>query len=958
MSAELQLIKDFILKNGELHLYKAGQLIVSPEDDVNAVFLLKEGQARLILKENNKRTTLKKFSKDQFIGLYNLVLGKKSSEIRASSEVITYSLNKDKFINFISEENSLNEFLKNYLFDEEVGFLIQGILKKSSKKENNLKSIFENLRKYCALHNNKISVIKSLKNNDFIFYYETFSDEPKIKRLRSIKVFSNLEELISKNNIRILSFEKEKFIEYKDNFKTDISDDFILKNDSGLENNSNDQIKLLKSNFSKNKDDLIQENLNLLKLLADLLNIPFRRDAILKVLNDSYAKNENPGIEMIGKLAASLGLYAVGAKISPVDINRLETPALIKFKNGFYLIKESDEQSIKISSENNSFIRLNIVQIQEIFDEEIEVVLIEKSNLTKTKRFGLGWFLPVLKKYKKVLVQVLIASFVIQLFTLASPLIIQLIIDKVINQRSLDTLQVLGAALVIVTILESVLGSLKTFLFTDATNRIDQRLGAEVIDHLLRLPLNYFDKRPVGELSSRISELEKIRNFLTGQALSTILDAFFSVIYIVIMFFYSAILTLVALAVIPIQIALTLIGAPLFRRQYRRTAEENAKTQSHLVEILSGLQTVKAQNAEIVSRWKWQDLYSKYISRTFEQTITGTIVVQFSQVLQKISQLLVLWVGAKLVLDGYLSLGQLIAFRIISGYVTQPVLRLSSIWQNIQELKISFERLADVIDTPQESDETDKDKIPLAEIKGEVDFQGISFSFNKSGKNILNNLDLRVECGQFVGIVGESGSGKSTLMKLLPRLYKPDQGKILIDNTDIDKVELNSLRRQIGIVPQEPLLFSGSISHNIALTNPDASSEEIIKVAKIADAHNFIMELPDGYSTNIGERATTLSGGQRQRISIARTLLGYPNLLIMDEATSALDYKTEKNVCDNLASSLKTQTVFFITHRLATIRKADLIVFMKNGSIAEVGTHDYLMTKKGLYFDLYCQQGN
>ena len=243
-----------------------------------------------------------------------------------------------------------------------------------------------------------------------------------------------------------------------------------------------------------------------------------------------------------------------------------------------------------------------------------------------------------------------------------------------------------------------------------------------------------------------------------------------------------------------------------------------------------------------------------------------------------------------------------IAFRIISGYVTQPVLRLSSIWQNIQELKISFERLADVIDTPQESDETDKDKIPLAEIKGEVDFQGISFSFNKSGKNILNNLDLRVECGQYVGIVGESGSGKSTLMKLLPRLYKPDQAKILRDNTDIDKVELNSLRRQRVIVPQEPLLFSGSISHNIALTNPDASSEEIIKVAKIADAHNFIMELPDGYSTNIGERATTLSGGQRQRISIARTLLGYPNLLIMDEATSALDYKTEKNVCEDRKS--------------------------------------------------------
>ena len=970
MIKDLQLIKKFILKNGELNSFKAGQLIMAPGEEVNSLFLLNNGQARLIFKENNKRTTLKKFNEGEFIGLSNLVLGNKSQEVRASSDLTTYSIKKEKYQNFISKENDLNEFLKNYLFDEEIGFLIEGILKKSSEKENNLKSIFENLSKSCSLQNKKTNIIKSLKNNDFIFYYEIPVEGTTIKRINSIKSFLNLEKPLSQNNIRVLSFQKEKFLEFKDNFKADIFDDEIIRNDfkadiiddeiirdnSGLKNTSKNEIELLNSNSSKNKDDLIQDNLDLLKLLADILNIPFRRDTILRVLKDSYAQNENPGIEMIGKLAASLGLYAVGAKISPADINRIQTPALIKFKNSFYLIKESDKKSIKISSENKSFIRLDIVKIQEIFDEDIEVVLIEKSNLTKTRKFGLGWFLPVLRKYKKVLIQVLVASFVIQLFTLASPLIIQLIIDKVINQRSLDTLQVLGTALVIVTILESVLGSLKTFLFTDATNRIDQRLGAEVIDHLLRLPLNYFDKRPVGELSSRISELEKIRNFLTGQALSTILDAFFSVIYIVIMFFYSAILTLVALAVIPIQIALTLIGAPLFRRQYRRTAEENAKTQSHLVEILSGLQTVKAQNAEVVSRWKWQDLYSKYISRTFEQTITGTIVVQFSQVLQKISQLLVLWVGAKLVLDGYLSLGQLIAFRIISGYVTQPVLRLSSIWQNIQELKISFERLADVIDTPQESDETDKDKIPLPEIKGEVNFQGISFSFNKSGKNILNNLDLKVECGQFVGIVGESGSGKSTLVKLLPRLYKPDKGKILIDNTDIDKVELNSLRSQIGVVPQEPLLFSGSISHNIALTNPDASSEEIINAARIADAHNFIMELPDGYSTNIGERATTLSGGQRQRIAIARTLLGYPKLLIMDEATSALDYKTEKNVCDNLAISLKNQTVFFITHRLATIRKADLIVFMRNGSIEEVGTHDYLMTKKGLYFDLYCQQ--
>ena len=953
---EIQLIKEYIKKNGELKTFKTGQLMISPGKEANSCFLLDKGEARLIYKVNNKRTTLKKFYSGDLIGIASLITGKTTDEVRASNLTTTYVINKDDFRNFILKDKKLNTFFEKYLFDEEIGLVLQGLINKSPESENNLKLIFENLIHSCTLLNSKKNVIKSLQNKDFVFSYLLSYEDPKINKIRSIKNFSALENKFKQKDIRILSFAKDKFLEYRNYFKTDIFHDEINKDDVVLNNDIN-QIQLI-NNLNKNKDDLIKENLDLLKALADLLNIPFRRDSILRVLKDSYSQNQNPGIEMIGKLAASLGLHAVGAKIPPIHLNRIQTPALIKLKNSFSLIKESDEKSITILGENNNFIKLDNRAIQENFTEDVEVVLLEKSNLTKNKKFGPAWFLPVLKKYKKVLIQVLIASFVIQLFTLASPLIIQLIIDKVINQRSLDTLQVLGIALVIVTILESVLGSLKTFLFTDATNRIDQRLGAEVIDHLLRLPLNYFDKRPVGELSSRISELEKIRNFLTGQAMSSILDAFFSVIYIVVMFFYSAILTLVALAVIPIQIALTLIGAPLFRRQYRRTAEENAKTQSHLVEILSGVQTVKAQNAEVVSRWKWQDLYSNYISRTFEQTITGTIVVQFSQVLQKISQLLVLWVGAKLVLDGYLSLGQLIAFRIISGYVTQPVLRLSSIWQNIQELKISFERLADVIDTPQESDETDKDKIPLPKIKGEVQFQGIDFSFNKSEKNILENLDLKVDSGQFVGIVGESGSGKSTLMKLLPRLYKPNKGKIFIDNIDIDKVELYSLRRQIGVVPQEPLLFSGSISQNIALTNPDASSEEIINAAKIADAHNFIMELPDGYSTKIGERATTLSGGQRQRIAIARTLLGSPNLLIMDEATSALDYKTEKNVCDNLANSLKDQTVFFITHRLATIRKADLIIFMKDGCIEELGTHDYLMSKKGVYFDLYCQQEN
>ncbi|MFO7628508.1 MAG: peptidase domain-containing ABC transporter [Prochlorococcaceae cyanobacterium] len=700
----------------------------------------------------------------------------------------------------------------------------------------------------------------------------------------------------------------------------------------------------------------LDETLACFQMLSAEMELPFRKDSIEKILRDSLRRGQQPDLQLCGNLAAMLGLHVSGAKVPAAMGTRLQVPALVPWQGGFALVRASNAAGLTLASPKAGWVQLSPEKIEESYPEGIELLLLDRTNATPENKFGPSWFIPALQRYRGILLQVLLASFVVQLFSLANPLLIQVIIDKVISQRSLDTLQVLGMALVVVTLLEGVISSLRTFLFTETTNRIDTRLGAEVIDHLLRLPLSYFDQRPVGELGTRIAELEKIRNFLTGQALTTLLDAAFSVIYIVVMALYSWVLTLIALAVLPIQVGLTLLGAPLFRRQYRQAAQENARTQSHLVEVLTGIQTVKAQNVEMVSRWKWQDLYSKYISRTFEKTITGTALTETSQVLQKLSQLLVLWVGAALVLKGELTLGQLIAFRIISGYVTQPLLRLSSIWQNIQELRVSFERLADVVDTPEESNEADKKKIPLPPIKGDVTFEDLNFAFKPNAPLVLKNVNLHVPSGTFVGIVGQSGSGKSTLMKLLPRLYAPSSGRIMIDHYDIDKVELYSLRRQIGIVPQDPLLFSGTVSENIALTDPDAGSDEIVRAATIACAHEFIMELNAGYSTDVGERGAGLSGGQKQRIAIARTLLSNPKLLVMDEATSALDYDTERRVCDNLHDNLHDCTVFFITHRLTTIRRADIIVMMHQGAIVEIGKHDELMALKGRYYALYRQQ--
>jgi len=437
-----------------------------------------------------------------------------------------------------------------------------------------------------------------------------------------------------------------------------------------------------------------------------------------------------------------------------------------------------------------------------------------------------------------------------------------------------------------------------------------------------------------------------------------VLDAVFSVVYIVVMFIYSWLLTLVALATIPFFVILTLFVAPIVRRQLRVKAEKNAATQALLVESLSGIQTVKAQNIELRIRWKWQERYAEYVSAGFNTVLTSTTANSASNFLNKLSALLVLWVGAYLVLQGELTLGQLIAFRIISGYVTAPILRLAQLWQNFQETALSLERLSDIIDHPQEADEDDANQIPLPEIAGRVTYENVSFRFAPSGPLQLVNINLDFPAGAFIGVVGQSGSGKSTLMKLLPRLYEVESGRILVDNYDVSKVELYSLRRQIGIVPQDSLLFEGTIQENIALTNPDAEPSLIVEAAKIACAHDFIMDLPLGYNTRVGERGSSLSGGQRQRIAIARTILQNPRLLILDEATSALDYDTERQVSSNLQKWARGRTVFLITHRLNTIQHSDQILVMDQGSAVELGTHAELMEIQGRYFTLYHQQSS
>ena len=700
----------------------------------------------------------------------------------------------------------------------------------------------------------------------------------------------------------------------------------------------------------------VEQGLALLQMVCEVLRVPFRRDVVDRMLKGMLGERPAPSLEVLGQISDGLGLNAVLMQLPAAHLPRLALPALLELPDGDGLVLVSGQRQGAIRvidpQEGERWLPLDTLAAQQ---PVLRAVTLSRRAGSATKRFDITYFFPFLQRYRRSLILVFVASLFINIFALAQPLIIQQIIDKVIGQQNFNTLGFLGVLLIGCSVISNLLNLIRTFLFTDTTNRIDIATSGNILTHLFKLPLGYFDNRPVGEISTRIAELGTIRGFLTGTALTLILDVIFGVLYFFVLISYSGMLTAVSLAVVPLYLALIYVVSPIIKRQLRIAAEANAAASSLMVESLTGIQTVKAQHAETTLRWKWQQRYARYISSNFRTALIGATSGSIGSFFNEIGGLAVLWVGAYLVLKGDLTIGQLIAFRIISGNVVGPIIRLAGTWQTIQGLQISVERLSDVVDAETEQP-LDARPIALPPINGKVEFENVCFRFKPHAPLVVKSVSFCIDPGRFVGIVGQSGSGKSTIMKLLPRLYNPAEGLIRIDDYDIAKVDLDSLRQQIGIVPQDSMLFEGSIRDNIALNAPDATDEEVIHAARVACAHSFIMDLPQGYGTPLGERGAGLSGGQRQRIAIARAILARPRLLILDEATSALDYLTERTVCENLRRELTGDTVFFITHRLATIRSADVIMLMENGLLQEVGNHQQLLAKRGLYYALYRQQ--
>jgi subfamily B ATP-binding cassette protein HlyB/CyaB len=657
--------------------------------------------------------------------------------------------------------------------------------------------------------------------------------------------------------------------------------------------------------------------------------------------------------------ARHLGLKAKLSRSSPDRLPMLALPALARLHDGRWIVlAQCDGQRVLMQDATADGSRPTI-EPHDVFASQWtgELILItSRAGLAgELAKFDFSWFVPALVKYRRLFGEALVVSLFLQLFALVSPLFFQAVMDKVLVHRGMTTLDVLVIGLVVVVVFESVLSALRTYVFSHTTSRIDVELGARLFRHLLALPLAYFQARRVGDSVARVRELENIRSFLTGQALTLVLDLVFSVVFIAVMFAYSVPLTLIVLASLPLYASLSLLVVPVLRRRLDEKFARGAENQALLVETVTGIQTVKAGALEPQLARRWDNQLAAYVSASFRTNTLATFAHEGVGLIGKLVGAATLWYGAHLVIAGELSVGMFVAFNMFAQRVAQPIMRIAQMWTDFQQTGISMQRLGDILNTRTEVPPAAAVQLPP--LKGRVTLDNVTFRYRPDAQPVLHGVNLDIAGGQVVGIVGRSGSGKSTLTKLVQRLYTPEQGRVLIDGIDIGLADAAQLRRQIGVVLQDNWLLNRSVRENIAIADPAAPIEAVIRAATLAGAHEFISQLPEGYDTIVGEQGASLSGGQRQRVAIARALFTNPRILIFDEATSALDVESEAVIQQNMVSICDGRTVIVIAHRLSAVRHANAIVVLDQGRIVEGGTHAQLVKQGGMYAKLWAMQG-
>ncbi|WP_294149251.1 peptidase domain-containing ABC transporter [uncultured Selenomonas sp.] len=673
---------------------------------------------------------------------------------------------------------------------------------------------------------------------------------------------------------------------------------------------------------------------------------------------------EKTGVDTVGLLRAAGDLGLKSRKfegISAEHVKKMPHPCVCRLKNGMYLLYLGvNKQGVPLiqdpSSGQQGFVK------PDFFAREFsgEVVLfakrfsIEKLK-DKVEKFGFGWFLPVVAKYQKFLVQVLVVSLIMQGFGLLTPFFTQTIIDRVLTHHSVSTMNVMIAGMVLVGLFNQWMMALRTYLFIHTTNKIDVTLSSHLFRKVTELPVRYFDKWQVGDVVSRMGELETIRSFLTGSALTVVLDAVLAVVYLTVMFLYSPTLSYIVWATIPLYIILNAVIAPIYKKRINERFLLASEQQSFAIEAVTGVRTVKTMGVEQTFVDRYEQVLSRYLKSALSVLNIANFAGSIGTFLSLAFNLAILWIGAYQVMARHITVGELIAFQMLAGQVIAPILRLVNMWQYFQQIRVSMARLGDIMDEKSEP-AFNPNRTTLPQLRGSIMFDKVNFRYKADGKNVLTDISVKIPAGAHVGIVGRSGSGKSTLTRLVQRLYVPESGRVLVDGVDIAQVETAWLRRQIGIVLQENFLFAGTIRENIAIAMPNIDEESVMRAAKLAGVDDFVKDMPQGYDTFVGERGSLLSGGQRQRVAIARALLLDPRILIFDEATSALDTESEQKILVNMKEISKGRTTITIAHRLSTVRDCDAILAMDHGRIVEAGSHAELMARKGYYYHLYMAQ--
>lgn len=692
---------------------------------------------------------------------------------------------------------------------------------------------------------------------------------------------------------------------------------------------------------------VLDSGLACLVMLARFHNVA----ASAEQLSHEFAAPEQPfGQAEILLAARKLGLKAKSAKSTVERLERTPLPAIAADRDGsFFIIARLDQGKALIHdprAQRPEIISFEVLEAR--WTGQLILVRSEAGNPGESSRFDFTWFIPAIVKYRKLLGEVLLVSFVLQIFALVTPLFFQVVMDKVLVHHGLTTLDVIAVGLLGIMLFESGLSGLRSYVFAHTASRIDVELGSRLFRHLVALPLSYFQARRVGDSVARVRELENIRSFLTGNAITILLDVLFSVVFIAVMFYYSGWLTLVVLLSLPLYFIISLLVTPVLRTRLNDSFARGAENQAFLVETVNGIDTVKSMAVEPQVTRKWDNQLAAYVSAGFKTQTLSTIANEAVSLVGKLVTVATLWLGARLVIEGQLSVGQLIAFNMLAGRVSQPIMRMAQLWTNFQQTGVSVQRLGDILNTRNELSQATRSALPP--LKGHIEFDQVHFRYRPDGSEILRGVSITIQAGEVIGVVGRSGSGKSTLTRLLQRLYVPERGRVLVDGMDLALADVSSLRRQIGVVLQDNMLFNRSIRENIALTDPGMPLEAVMQAAKMAGAHEFILELPEGYDTMVGEHGASLSGGQRQRIAIARALIGNPRILIFDEATSALDYESERIIQQNMQAICKGRTVIIIAHRLSAVREANRILVVDRGQIVEQGSHAELLTHQAGHY--------